>query len=192
MVEPARTAAFTLDGFLDWERQQLHKHERVNGVVWMMAGGTDNHDRICNNLRTQLGVALGGKRCRTHGPDLKVVSPAGDVMYPDAYVSCGERGGTGDFRKDPVIVLEVLSDSTMERDMGRKRRSYQTIPSLRVLVYLSQKEVAAYVARRDDTGRWLPDDTIEGLSAAIGLPEIEVDLHMAHLYVDTDLADEAA
>ena len=80
----------------------------------------------------------------------------------------------------PVVVVEVLSESTAERDHGRKRWAYQTIPSLRHYLLIDQNEPAAEVASRDDDGSWRSvvhrglDDRVqlEALGVEIGLDEI--------------------
>ena len=60
----------------------------------------------------------------------RVVTPRGDVMYPDVVIACGERRDSDTEIRDPVVVVEVLSGSTEERGPGasagptpRSRRS---------------------------------------------------------------------
>lgn len=52
------------------------------------------------------------------------------------------------------MVVEVLSESTAERDHGRKRWAYQTLPSLEHYVLIDQKKPVVEVASRDDDGSW--------------------------------------
>jgi Uma2 family endonuclease len=44
--------------------------------------------------------------------DVKVVTPKGDVMYPDLVVACGELPGKATVLDAPVVIVEVLSEST--------------------------------------------------------------------------------
>jgi Uma2 family endonuclease len=180
----------SLEAFLVWEERQPEKYERVGGVVRAMAGGTEEHDRIGNNLRRELGGALRGRPCSYHGPDLKLTSPRGDVFYPDAFVRCGPRSGSATAHDDAVIVFEVLSESTAEHDLTRKRQAYQSIPTLKVIVYLSQKLARAHLVRRDADGHWT-DEGVEGLDAVIELPVDGLRLALADLYDDTELARAA-
>ena len=177
----------TLDEFLDWEERQPRKWEFVGCRPRLMAGGTITHDRIANNIRGLLFAALRGRRCSAHGPDLKVLSPAGTSTYPDAIVLCDERDGRRTTCDDPTVVVEVLSESTAKDDLTRKRRAYQAIPSLRVIVYASQDEPRLDIVRRQPDGRWEDDEPVEGLEGALALPEVGVTLAMAEIYEDTEV-----
>ena len=88
----------TLVDFLAWERQQQARHERVDGVVRMMTGGTvDSQPASARNVaRRALDERLQGRDCEVFTSDIKVVSPEDDVMYPDAVVVCGDISEQGD------------------------------------------------------------------------------------------------
>ena len=83
----------TLEEFLAWEREQPQRHERVSGVIRMMTGGTIDHNRIALNVADALRQRLRDGDCEAFVNDVKVVTPAGDVMYPDVVVACGEIPG---------------------------------------------------------------------------------------------------
>lgn len=83
----------TLDDFLAWEREQPQRYERVSGVIRMMTGGTIDHNRISLNVTEAFRQRLRDGNCETFVNDLKVVTPAGDVMYPDMVVACGDIPG---------------------------------------------------------------------------------------------------
>lgn len=138
--------------FLAWEDAQPVRHERVGGHVWAMFGGTLNHNRIAGNVWAALRQRLHGKGCEAFAMDVRVVSPRGDVMYPDVVVACGERRGSDREISDPVIVVEVASPSTTVRDQGYKRWAYFGIPSLRHYVLLEQDRTVAEVATADGEG----------------------------------------
>jgi len=140
--------------FLAWEAAQEVRHERVGGHVWAMVGGTLEHNTIALNLVAALRQRLAGTNCRVFAADVRVVTPGGDVMYPDVLVACGERRGTDKEIRDPVVVAEVLSDSAAARDHGAKRWAYGTIPGLRHYVLIAQDRIGAEVASAEgDTWR---------------------------------------
>lgn len=170
----------TLADFLAWEEQQPERHERVGGVIRMMTGGTVAHNRITRNCARALERCLERSDCEVFTSDIKVVSPNEDVMYPDAVVVCGAIADKATRIETPVVVVEVLSESTAERDHGRKRWAYQTIPSLRHYLLIDQDQAAAEVASRADDGSWRSvvhrglDDRVQlqALDIEIGLDEI--------------------
>ena len=186
MAEAASHADLSLAAFLEWEEQQPERFERIGGVVRMMAGGTADHDRIAVNVIAALHGRLRGTNCAAHGSNLKVLSPRGDVFYPDAFVRCGHLNGHETIAKDPVVVVEVLSESTALNDLTRKRQAYRTIPSLRAILYISPDRARIDIVRRREDGPW-DDATVEGLEAQLPLPEIGVSIQVDEIYEGTEI-----
>jgi Uma2 family endonuclease len=180
-----------LDGFLFWEERQPERFELAGGVVRMMAGGTEDHDRIGGNIFAALRTRLRGKPCSAHGSNLKLLSRAqGASMYPDVFVRCGPREGGRTRTDDAVLVFEVLSEGTAQFDLTRKRMAYEAILTLRRIVYVSTAEARLDIRVRGEDGIWR-DETVEGLGAALRLPEIEASVPMAEIYEDSDVARAA-
>lgn len=193
MKSAVSTVPSTLDAFLDWEAHQLERFELAGGVVRLMAGGSEDHDRISLNIATALRVRLRGTPCSAHASNLKVLSPAANaVMYPDVFVRCGPREGGRTAVEDPVVVVEVLSEGTAKHDLTRKRLAYEAILSLRRIVYVSTDEVRLDLRVRDENGSWRDQAPIEGLDAVLPLPELDLALQLAEIYEDSEVATSAA
>ena len=188
MRATAPTPPLDLEGFLDWEERQQERYELAGGVVRMMAGGTEDHDRIGGNIFAALRTRLRGQPCSAHGSNLKLLSRSlGASMYPDGFVRCGPREGGRTRTEDAVIVFEVLSEGTAQFDLTRKRMAYEAIPTLRRIVYVSTVEARVDVRVRGEDGNWR-DEPVEGLAAEVRLPEIDVTLTMAEIYEDSEVA----
>jgi Uma2 family endonuclease len=188
MRASAPTPPLDLEGFLAWEERQPERFELAGGIVRMMAGGTEDHDRISLNIATALRTRLRGKPCSAHGSNLKVLSRAmGAAMYPDVFVRCGPREGGRTRIDDAVVVFEVLSEGTAQFDLTRKRLAYEAIPTLRRIVYVSTVEARLDVRVQGEDGNWR-DDPVEGLAGVLEVPEIEIGLPMAEIYEDSAVA----
>jgi Uma2 family endonuclease len=185
----APVADLSLEGFLAWEEAQELRFERVGGVVRAMAGGTRGHDKIAGNVRFALRESARRRGCEAFGSAVKVVSPRGDVMYPDVTVRCGPRNDRLTTVDDPLLVVEVLSESTWRHDLILERLAYKSIPSLKVILYVAQDQARVDVVRRGPGGRWDDDEPAVGLDSVLALPELGVELPLAELYADTDVAD---
>lgn len=182
------TVPTDLEAFLDWEERQPERYELVGGIVRLTAGGLEGHDRISGNIFAAVRTRLRGTPCSAHASNLKVLSRAlGASMYPDAFVWCGPRDDLRTETDDPVIVFEVLSESTAQFDLTRKRMAYEAIPSLRRIVYVSMREARLDIRVRGEDGHWR-DETVEGLEAELALPEIGVALPMAEIFEDSEVA----
>ena len=127
------------------------KHEYLNGVVYAMAGGTNRHGRIGTNLTISLGLRLRGKRCQPFNSDTLIRIHQGDDLrfyYPDLSVICEPNALDERFQDRPVVIFEVLSESTARLDRGEKREAYLTIPSLRFLALVDTEIMAVTYCRR--------------------------------------------
>ncbi len=189
MAEPAIPLFRSLDDFLAWEEKQELRYELLpGGVIVMMSGGTGDHDAIAVNIVTALGPQLRGTGCRAHGANLKVTSAAQQTStYPDAFVRCGPPVGEGTRTDDPVVIFEVLSESTASSDLTRKRQVYKAMPTVRVIVYVASSAYRLDIVRRGPDDRF-DDEVLEGPDAVLELPEIGASLAMADIYADTSLA----
>ncbi len=190
MSDPALEIPIDTEGFLAWEARQPERWELVSGVVRMMAGGTARHDMIATNLRVALAQRLRGTGCRVFGSDFRLVTPKGDVAYPDLSVRCGPVDPEATQMDDPVLLVEVLSPSTAQFDLTRKKRAYEAIPSLRALVYVVPEEPLVLVLRRGEGDAWR-EELVEGTDAILDLPEIGIQVPLSEIYADIPM-DPAA
>jgi Uma2 family endonuclease len=158
MTEPARTLTYTFAEYLALEAKGETKHEYINGEIFAMAGGTPDHAALAAAVIRLLGTALLDRPCRVYTSDLRIrVLATGLATYPDVSVVCRpfepdpEDANTA---VNPVVIVEVLSDSTEAYDRGEKFAHYRRIPSLRdyLLVLQSKAQIEHY--RRNDDDTW--------------------------------------
>lgn len=144
--------------FLSLEARATERHEFLGGQVFAMAGGSPEQGALAAAFMRELGAALRGKPCRIFSSDVRVaIAETGLTTYPDASVVCGrlETHGTDrDAIVNPVLLLEVLSDSTEAYDRGAKAAHYRRLPSLREYVLVSHNERRIEVYRRNEQGRF--------------------------------------
>lgn len=182
-MSEARSQPWTWERYLAWERHQPLRYELVDGQVRAMGGGTAEHDLIANNLRGELRNRLRDRRCRVHGPDLKVRAGA-DARYPDALIDCGPRVPGALHAKEPAAVFEILSKSTAWIDQSLKLRDYDATETIRYYVLISRDEIRALVYIRDTTGPLGVHSAVllERSDASLDLPELGLSLPIAALY----------
>lgn len=174
---------WTWEEYLDWEQRQERKHELVDGQVYAMVGSTSRHDVICNNLRSELRLALRGQGCRLQGPDLKVRA-GNNARYPDALIDCGRFVPDALWAQEPVAVFEVLSKSTAWIDQTLKLRDYNSVPTIQFYVLISQDEPRVLVYTRDDVRRLSAQSAqlLEGLVQSLSLADPDVTIPLQTLY----------
>lgn len=166
------------------------KHEYLGGSVHAMAGGSNQHNAIAVNAVGFLLSRLRGKSCRPYNSDTKVRIEYPDhtrFYYPDAMVVCHPNPATDHFQDQPVVVVEVLSDSTRRTDLGEKRDAYLTIPSLKALLFVEPDRPEVILHRRKPEGGF-DIEVHSGTDAVIPLPEIDASLPLAELYERVEFA----
>jgi Uma2 family endonuclease len=177
----------SVDDYLSGEQMAERKHEYVEGVVYAMAGATNTHNRIATNATGVLHSHLRGKPCQVFNSDAKVrvrLARGTRFYYPDTMVACRLNPTTDTFQDAPVVIVEIISESTRRTDENEKREAYLSIDSLCVYVLVEQASATAIVHRRTDSGFTL--ETHLGPDATISLPEIECSLALSELYEDVD------
>nr|HET6902482.1 Uma2 family endonuclease [Ktedonobacteraceae bacterium] len=186
MIADPHRRLMSVEEYLELERQSLDvRHEYIDGIVTMLAGGTTNHARICVNLISLLHTVLRGTPCQVFTSDLRVSVAQTRYVYPDASVSCDPHDleDQGDILHAPCVVFEVLSPSTEAYDRGKKFSFYRGCPSLQEYVLISTQEQAVDVYRRATDNLWTlhpfgPGDEILLKSISMRFPLASVYEHV--------------
>ena len=159
MAQAAVRTGLSPQEYLELERSSDVRHEYADGEIFAMSGGTFAHAAAAGNVIRALGIAVEDRGCHVLTSDMRVkIAARNRYVYPDVSVVC-ERPVFEDDRLDtllnPLVIVEVLSDSTEAYDRGDKFLQCRTLPSLREYVLLSQKEPQIEVFTRQPDGAWL-------------------------------------
>ncbi len=175
---------YTPDEYLKREESAEERSEFICGRVYAMAGGTASHIQISFNLTKILGDKLRG-RCRAYQSEMKVrVERENSFYYPDVTVVCGEQQfylGRQDVIENPLVLVEVLSDSTKEYDKNDKFFSYQKIDSFMEYLLVSQDKYAIQQYIRQADGNWKIKATI-GADSELYLESVDISIPMRDVY----------
>lgn len=174
MANPAVKPHFSPEEYLAWEAEQPEKHEYVNGEVFAMAGATEGHVTVTGNVYMALRQHLKGSPCRTFMADMKVQAHADSgFYYPDVVVTCSARDAQDPLvKREPSLLVEVLSPSTAAYDRGAKFSSYRQLASLQEYVLIDTDTRTTDVYRKGADGLWVlhpfaGDQAVELASVAL-------------------------
>src|SRR5215211_3382177 len=138
-----RKTLLTPEEYLAVERRSEVRSEYLAGEVFAMVGASKRHNLIVSNLIRVLGNQLLDRPCNVYPSDMRVkVSRIGKYTYPDVVVACEEEEFDDEERDtllNPLVIIEVLSESTEAYDRGRKFEHYQYIESLTEYLLVSQE-----------------------------------------------------
>ncbi len=169
----ASVQPISLAEFLAWERLQPQRYEFDGTQPVPTSGGSSAHARLTARLIATIGARLPSPHA-VFGSELRVI---GDkrMRYPDATIVRADEGEPA----KPVFVFEVASAATALTDRRVKTAEYRAIPTLQAYIILSQDFPDITLMRR--SADWAEDST-EGYSAVIDLPEIDLKIPLQELY----------
>lgn len=184
------TGPMSIDEFYAFTdtRPDEEKWELIDGEPVMQASPGYSHQLIVSNIIMALGAA---QRAR---PDAgwRVIPGLGIRLgtsrpEPDAMV-VPSRGAAVDLRvrhrDDVLVVFEVLSPSTADRDLRWKRNAYTSLPSLTHYVVIAQDAVEVVVFARDDG---FAEQRLTSPDDVVAFPDLGVTLPLTEIFRDTGL-----
>ena len=188
---PAEKTRFTAEDYLQWEAGQPLRHEYVDGEVFAMAGADDRHVTVTGNAYMALRQHLSGTPCRTYMADMKLhVQAANSFHYPDVMVTCSPADAQDRLvKREPRLLIEVLSESTAGYDRGAKFGFYRLLPSLQEYALIDPQDRTVDVYRKGPDGLWVLHPFAAG--ATVRLDSVGLDLPAVMLFAEVDDAPVA-
>ncbi len=178
---------YTVEEYFEMERTSEQKHAFINGKIIPMAGASISHVRISTNITSQLYAALESNPAfEVMNSDTKIYLPSLQIFhYPDALVIAGkpefasvENGAI----LNPILIIEVLSDSTGRYDRFDKFSHYKTLPSFReyVLIHQDRPQIDSFL-RQAEPDLWRTAE-VSGMDSEINFQSIGVKLALSKIY----------
>lgn len=177
-----RAQRVSVSEYLGMDRDAEGKLELLNGVVVAMAGASPRHNRIVTNVVRGLENGFGGGQCMAFTQDQRVwVEATESYVYPDVVVVCEEPRFETSARpaslRNPSALIEVLSESTLDHDLGAKLGHYRRIPSISEVLFIHTETRAVTLVTREDDGSWKlvdrgPDGEVELAGVTLSLDVI--------------------
>ncbi|MGM0653881.1 MAG: Uma2 family endonuclease [Thermodesulfobacteriota bacterium] len=193
-VQPQDRKKMTPGEYLAFERSSLDvKHEFFNGEVFAMVGAGRNHNRINVNLTRKIGNKFEADKfaCDLFSNDMRV-KIQDSYAYPDIVIFCGDaefEDNKFDTLTNPVVVIEILSDSTEAFDRGKKFAYYQAIPTLQEYILVSQYEHFIEQFTRKDSGKW-EYGSYKGTDQVLTMESVNCELPLSEIYLNVEFESE--
>ena len=173
----------SVDEFLDCCPNDQRHYQLIDGVIVAMAPPAIPHQIIAGNLTGEIYSAV-----RSARPNCTVRSQAGiapqglsgrNHFETDITVTC-EPGGYRGIAAEPVLIVEIQSPSTERDDHFVKLPHYQSLPSLREILYVESQRIGATLYRRGDADWEMIE--LNGEEARLQLATIGLDIALAEVY----------
>ena len=194
MANPAeKKTIFTVEEYFKIEEESEIRHEYLNGELFAMAGGSDIHNEIVNNtffsLRSNLTIKSSGCKIYTENVKLELQKDQ-YYVYPDLMLTCNQEDSQERyFKRNPLLIVEVLSPSTLSYDKGGKKfHHYLKIPSLEYYLLISQEEVRVECFSRVENGQGWYYQVFESLGARILFKKLGMEINLKDIYQGIEIA----
>ncbi|MBC7919618.1 MAG: Uma2 family endonuclease [Ferruginibacter sp.] len=125
-----------------------------------------DHNQVVQNAADLLKVHFYPRDCRVYTENVRLqVREDGEYRLPDVMVTCSPRDReSNDCKRDPVLLIEVLSPRTAIQDLAVKADSYRGLSTLLVYLVINPAETWVRVYARDENGGWLTDVAYTNIS----------------------------
>jgi len=176
---------WTVEEYLTFDEESDIKHEFMDGEIYAMSGGTDNHTLIITNIGGYLWQATRGTNCRTRTSETRVRVNKDKYFYPDVSATCGDAQFEDDKKitlLNPTLIVEVTSASSQNFDKGIKADLYRSLDSVQAYLVVDQNQCFAQLSTRHDEG-WLLRQ-FDQMQQSIPLAVLNLDLPMSDVYLD--------
>jgi len=167
--------------------EAIKKYEYHDGQIFAMAGGTIEHGVISGNFFGAIDKITESKKssCFPLNSDVRLhVEKSNKIFYPDIMVVCNqlERSETEkNSITNPIVIVEVLSETTESYDRGDKFYFYQQIASFKEYILVSQDKQQIDVFKRGTENLWA-FKRYEGKDTILKIESIEVDISFDLIY----------
>lgn len=165
-------SALTYEDYLQFPEDGL-RHEIIDGEHWMSPSPSPLHQRILVKLTIRLGAHIeAGKLGELLVAPCDLVLSPEVVVQPDLFFVAREHADILQEKRvlgTPDLVIEILSDSTRQRDLTLKRKLYERFGVVEYWVMDPEVERVEVYAR-DENGAFAPPRLESGPEATLETP----------------------
>lgn len=179
--------------YLASERESEIRNEYFAGEIFAMAGASREHNQINSNIVRVLGNQLLEKPCSVFSSDMKVkIREIGKYTYPDIVVVYEKEefeDENNDVLLNPIVIIEILSDSTEAYDREDKFAHYQLLNSFVEYILISQYfcRVEKFTRQNDETWIYSKYQTAEDV---VRVEAINCEIPVSEIYRKVNLSQQ--
>ena len=168
----------TVPQFFDWwdSRKRENRYELVDGEVRAMGRDRVAHNRAKTRAFAAVASAVANADvdCEAFVDGIGVARNDRNFRLPDVVVNCGPIEPDATIAPNPVIVVEIVSPSSEERDVHIKLAEYFEIGSMQhYLILYPARNLVVHHSRNRETGR-IEASFVSAGSVTLDPPGLEI------------------
>ncbi len=168
------------EAYLAFEEKSEVRHEYYFENLIEMAGTTKLHNQIVFFLTLLFRQGLVNQHFDISSEQVKAFIKSENIFfYPDVMVAFPEENEFYD--PQPVLIAEVLSESTRNFDMVDKFIQYQKLETLQYYLLAEPGKHLVIVHKKIADNDW-QTDTYTSLTDVIDLPKLQISIALKDIY----------
>ena len=190
-MTPNPAPKMTLEQYFEFDKNAEGNFEYFDGELFEMSAVSREHSTIELNLAEVVAPKARAKGCSSFSANFRIKPPAIlNYRYADFSVVCDTPNfvsiGGVDCLKNPLLIVEILSESTEKFDRGDKFREYKSIESFAEYLLISSTAVGVTLYQKHHDRFWLQSDYSAGES--FHLNTLDIDISVDELYTSVDFS----
>jgi Uma2 family endonuclease len=189
-VPTIKTGPMTVEEYFAFTdtRPDNEKWELIDGEPILNASLSRLHQKIHRNLVYLLAtIERQQPQSWEASPGIGVRVSDTSLPEPDIFIvpaGSTRRDPYGRETRDVIVAFEILSPSTVERDLRWKRTAYASLPSLTHYVVIAQDAVDIVVFARE---AGFAEQRLRSPGNSLELPALGISLPLSEIYRETGL-----
>lgn len=168
------------EAYLAYEEKSEVRHEYYFENLIEMAGASYLHNLINGNLFFIFKLLLKDRNERVYMEGFKAYIKNENIFfYPDVMISIPEQHEY--YSTQPVLIAEVLSESTRKFDMFDKFIQYQKLETLQYYLLVEAEKHLVIVYKKAVGNDW-QTDTYTSITDVIDLPALHISIALKDIY----------
>ena len=194
---PTEKRYYTPEEYLALEESAIDKSEYHDGEIIPMTGGTANHNKIALNFCRKFPLTVNDRDYEVFINDVRLWIPlTRRYVYPDIMVIQGEpvyQENNKTIVTNPLVLLEVLSNSTKDYDRGGKFLLYRSIPEFREYILIDQYSYHIEQFAKNSKGKWELTE-YDSEESVLTLESVEFQMPIREIYerIKFEVSEEEA
>ena len=184
-MTPNPVPKMTLEEYFEFDKNSEGNFEYFDGELFEMSGVSVEHSTIEINLAEILAPRARAKGCRSFSANFRIKPPTVvTYRYADFSIVCASPmyvtlGGV-ECLSNPLLIVEILSESTEKFDRGDKFREYKSIESFAEYLLVSSMAVSVTLFQKHHDRFWLQSDYSAGESFHLNV--LDIDMNVDQFY----------
>jgi Uma2 family endonuclease len=176
---------YTPEEYLALEEAAIDKSEYHDGEIIPMTGGTTNHNKLAVNFCRKFPLTIKEQDYEIFINDVRLWIPQNRrYFYPDIMVIQGQpiyQGTNQTVVTNPLVIIEVLSNSTKNYDRGNKFFFYRSIPAFREYILIDQYSYHIEQFAKNSKSKWELTE-YDSEDSVLTLESVEFQIPLREIY----------